>query len=1022
MNFVSATAGNRAKFTLAVRLKTEDPDPHCAALKYNLKYSSMRTACKLAAFIASCLMVCMTADISAQTIPIKGKVTDSENSEPLAGVTVMIKGTSSGTSTDIDGSYSISASSDDILVFSIIGYKSDESAVGDNAVIDIALEEDAEMLEETVVIGYGTMDKKELTSAISHISSEDFLVTGGGDPAMLIQGKVAGVSVTNTGAGDPNQTASIQIRGISSRAAGLNPLIVIDGIAGGEMANLNQNDIESIDILKDGAASAIYGTRGSNGVILITTKKGSKDGAIHTSYSGIATANFMKRELDMLTADEYREYRTSKGQGVDYGGNVDWLKEVSRIGFSHQHTLTISGGNERSNYRVSADYRNAKGIDRRSEREEYGARATVSHTTKSGLFTFTANIAPRIVKGKAADWNVFHYAAEANPTTPVRDPEDPSKYFNFFGQQASYNPVEAIELEKNDQETRYLDWDATAQLNIIEGLSTQITFSDQQIDHYDSWFRPSTYTESINKGWTGGEASRENKKNTRYSVDWTANWQTNIKGHNIKVMAGYSYQYFQNSGVKAENKNFPNDGLTYNDLEAGSWAAEEGHVGMTSFKNDSKLIAFFGRINYDYKSKYLFTASYRREGSSKFGENHKWGNFPAVSAGWRISEENFMRGISWINDLKIRGDFGVTGNQDFDSYLSLSSMTGFEDYYYNGSWYTVWGPSKNANPDLKWELGINWNIGLDFSLFDYRLTGSINYYNRTQKDLLGDYNVPVPPYLFNSTFTNVGTMKNSGVEIEINWDAVKKRNFSYSIGLAGSTIDNKFISFSNSLYKGQSFYDTAATEDPFPLYNLQRIEEGQRIGNFYMYEFAGFNKQGQWLIYDKNNELKAGLDATDEDKKVVGNGLPQFTASMTHTFRYKNWDLSLYFRGAFGFDIFNIHDFYYGTPAAVSNVLKKAYTDNAMISENPLVCDYFIEKGDWVKLDMANLGYTFDLNKKYIDRIRMYLTGKNLLTFTGFSGVDPATYDVNGLTPSGTGSRKYYPSSRTVIFGIQIDF
>ena len=251
---------------------------------------------------------------------------------------------------------------------------------------------------------------------------------------------------------------------------------------------------------------------------------------------------------------------------------------------------------------------------------------------------------------------------------------------------------------------------------------------------------------------------------------------------------------------------------------------------------------------------------------------------------------------------------------------------------------------------------------------------------------------------------------------------MKKRNFSYSIGLAGSTIDNKFISFSNSLYKGQSFYDTAATEDPFPLYNLQRIEEGQRIGNFYMYEFAGFNKQGQWLIYDKNNELKAGLDATDEDKKVVGNGLPQFTASMTHTFRYKNWDLSLYFRGAFGFDIFNIHDFYYGTPAAVSNVLKKAYTDNAMISENPLVCDYFIEKGDWVKLDMANLGYTFDLNKKYIDRIRMYLTGKNLLTFTGFSGVDPATYDVNGLTPSGTGSRKYYPSSRTVIFGIQIDF
>ena len=413
----------------------------------------MRTACKLTAFIVSCLMACMTADISAQTISIKGKVTDSGTSEPLVGVTVMIKGSSAGTSTAADGTYAISASSGDVLVFSIIGYKSAEAAVeNDRAVINMALEEDAEMLEETVVVGYGTMDKKELTSAISHISSEDFLVTGGGDPAMLIQGK------------------------ISSRKAGLEPLIVIDGIAGGDLANLNQNDIESIDILKDGAASAIYGTRGSNGVIQITTKKGSQDGSIHTSYSGIATANFMIRELDMLTADQWREYRSSQGKGTDYGGNTDWLKEVSRVGFSHQHTLSLSGGNSRSNYRVSADYRSATGIDRRSEREEYGARASVNHTTKSGLFTFSANIAPRVVKSVDADQNVFFYAIEANPTTPVHDPDDPSKYFNFFGQQASYNPVESIYSEKKDHDIRYLDWDATARLNIMEGLSTQVTF------------------------------------------------------------------------------------------------------------------------------------------------------------------------------------------------------------------------------------------------------------------------------------------------------------------------------------------------------------------------------------------------------------------------------------------------------------------------------------------------------------------------------------------------------------------
>lgn len=963
----------------------------------------------------------MTVQISAQTSPVKGKVTDSETSVPLEGVTVIIKGTSIGTGTDMKGEFVIDAAEDDILIFSLIGYGEAEIPVQGRSYIELALEEDRQFIQETVVIGYGSMDKKELTSAISHISSEDFLSTTGSDPAMLIQGKVAGVSIVNTGAADPNTQASIQIRGISSRSAGLGPLIVIDGVPGGNISNLNNNDIESIDILKDGAASAIYGTRGSNGVVLVTTKKGPKDGSLHTSYSGIVSANMMIKELDMLTAEEYREYRTSKGESVDYGGNVDWLKEVSRIGLTHQHTITLSGGDNDFNYRVSADYKDANGIDRRSGRSEYGARAHINHTTKGGLFTFTANISPRIVKARSADWNVFHYAVEANPTSPIYDPENPSRYFSFFGQQASYNPVEANNTVLDDKEYRYLDWDATVRLNITEDLSTQVTFADQQIDTYSSYFRPSTNTESIAKGWSG-EASRGSDKNSQYSLEWIGNYRKTFGEHNLKVMAGYSYQYFCASGVSAENKNFPNDGVTYNNLGQGEWAMEEGNTGMSSYKNDSKLIAFFGRVNYDYKGKYLVTASLRHEGSSKFGANNKWGNFPAFSAGWRISEESFMKGAEWLNDLKLRADYGVTGNQDFASYLSLNTMTAFGDYWYNGSWFTVWGPSKNVNPDLRWEKGLNWNIGLDFSLFDWRLTGSFNYYNRTQKDLLGDYNVPIPPYLFSTTFVNVGTMKNSGFEFDINWDAVRTRNFSYSVSFVGSTMNNKFVSFSNSEYVGQKFYDVAGTEDPFPFHYLQRIEEGKRLGTFYMYEFAGFNKQGEWVIYDKNGDMKVGLEASDEDKKEVGNGLPKFTASMTHSFRYKNWDLTVFLRGAFGFDIFNIHEFYYGTPNVVSNVLKTAYTKNSFIKGNPIVCDYFLEKGDWVKIDMVNLGYTFDIGHKYIDKVKLYLTGKNLFTFTGFSGVDPSTYDTNGLQPGATGSRRYYPTARQVIFGVQIDF
>src|SRR5574344_971529 len=495
---------------------------------------------KLTIFFLTITLLCMAIPMFAQTIQVKGVVKDAVTSEPLPGVAVLVKGTKTGISTNSDGTYSISLVKNSVLSFSSIGYQTKEVTVTGNGALNVALSEDRQFLNEVVVVGYGTMDKKELTSAIAHVSSKDFLSSSANDPAMLIQGKVAGVSIVNTGAADPNNQASIQIRGISSRSAGLGPLIVIDGVPGGNMTNLNQNDIESIDILKDGAASAIYGTRGSNGVVLITTKKGTQDKLFHTSYSPLISANIMIKELDMLSSEEYRKYKVGANSGVDYGADVDWLKEVSRVGITHQHTINFSGGDMRNNYRVSADYRDAKGIDRRSERNEYGARASVSHTTKSGLFTFSANIAPRIINAKAADWNVFHNAIEANPTTPIYDPENPGMYFSFFGQQAGYNPVEEINTVKNDQETKLLDWDATVKLNILDNLSTQLTFADQHIDNYNSWFRPSTNTEGISKGWNG-EANKSYSKNSQYSLEWLVNYFKNFRGgHNLKVMAGYS--------------------------------------------------------------------------------------------------------------------------------------------------------------------------------------------------------------------------------------------------------------------------------------------------------------------------------------------------------------------------------------------------------------------------------------------------------------------------------------------------
>lgn len=969
---------------------------------------------------------------SAQQVKVTGTVTD-PGGEPLVGVSV--KAGSTGAITDIDGKYSVEVASSGSISFSYVGFETIMEKVNGRKTINVTLKEKNDVLNEVVVIGYGTMDKKELTSAISHVGEKDFLTISSLDPSMMIQGKVAGVSITNTGAGDPNNQASIQIRGVSSRSAGLGPLVVIDGVPGGNLTNINPNDIASFDILKDGAASAIYGTRGSNGVIVVTTKKGTKDGNMHTSYSGMASWDVIKNELKMMNADEYRDVRLGWGDtGVDLGGNYDWLDGVSRTGFTTQHTLSMSGGNAQSNYRVSVDYRNAHGIDLRSKREEYGARASMMHTTKGGLFTLTANVAPRIIYRDQADWSVFKDAIEANPTTPLMDPENPARYYNFQGQVVGSNPVERQKLEKDHGDTKLLDWDGTVKLNLLplllkdgkgnHNLSTQVMFADHQYDNNNSWFRPSTSTICINNGHDG-EASRSYSKERQYVLEWLTNYTGTFGKHNVKGMAGYSYQYSQYEGLNNENKDFPNDGLTYNNMGTGEYAKEEGKVLMGSYKNDCKLIAFFGRVSYDFDGKYMFTASLRHEGSSKFGVDNKWGNFPAVSAGWRISQESFMKDIKWINDLKLRADYGVTGNQDFGSYNSLNTMTGFGYYYYNGKYFQVWGPSKNVNPDLKWEKGKNWNIGIDFSLFNNRVYGSFNYFNRKQQDLLGNYKVSVPPYLFDETFVNVGTMKNTGFEFDINVKAVTTKDFSYDFNVVGATMSNKFVDFSNSQYVGQDYYDVAGTSDPYPYYNLQRIQKGKSIGNFYMWKYAGHTTDGEWLVYDKDGDIIRASQASDADRQKVGNGMPKFTMSTSQNFRYRNFDLSLFFRGAFGYDIFNIHDFYYGTRNFTGNRSHKAYGKNFQISgtANPVVCDYFLEKGDYLKLDMMTLGYTFNPKScRFLDRVRLYGTMKNVFTLTKFSGVDPSTYQVNGLTPGAQGSRTYFPSTRQFIVGLQVDF
>lgn len=962
-----------------------------------------------------------------QNILIHGKVQDSSG-EVIVGANIKEKGTTNGCISDENGQFSLRLNKNATIIISYLGYTTQEVTVGNNTNFSIVLKEDQKQLDEVVVIGYGTVAKKELTSAISHVSNKDFLNIGNGNPLMQIQGKVAGLTIDNTASADPNANPSVQIRGVTSRSAGNEPLVVVDGIPGANLRNINENDIASIDVLKDGAASAIYGTRGSNGVIIITTKKGDMGGLAKVSYTGYVSFDTPKRDLKALNAKDF----VAHNRGQDYGADTDWFDEITHTGLTHRHTLQISGGTAKNNYRVTVDYRDGNGIDIRSDRKEIGARASLFHESPNRLYQFIFNIAPRKIDRNNSDQAAFDRALTLNPTYPVMNTDIPGQYYHVYGYDEN-NPVEDLNLDISGSMEQYLDWDGTFRLNLLpllspesnQSLSTQITLAQQINNSNNFYFRPSTHTLQIRDG-RQGEASQSRNYNMQKSLEWLGNYAFSKKNHNLKAMVGYSYQYFQNSGLSAENKDFASDALTYNNLGNGSYNSEiAGRLGMGSSKEDSKLIAFFGRISYDYNGKYMATASLRYEGSSKFGANNKWGYFPAVSAGWRISQEDFMKDISWINDLKIRADYGVTGNQNFGNYLSLKTMVGVEYFYLNGRYIRGWAPGVNINQDLRWEKGKNWNIGVDFSLFNNIVSGSFNYFNRKQQDLLGDYNVPSPPNLAQTLFVNVGTMRNTGIEFDLNIAAVRSKNFSYNIGLIGYTTNNKFLSFSNDVFHGQKYYWQSGFPGPGLSAAAQRLEEGKRVGTFHIYEYAGVDDKGNWLIKDNAGNLKPIADAVEEDKKDMGNGLPKFNLSWSNNLNYKNWSLDIFFRGNFGYQVYDTHSMYWGLQSSApnTNVMYSAYEENAHITGTSQHVSYFLHNMNYLKLDVATLSYTFNINNKWMESVRLYATGRNLLTITKYKGVDPSNFSINGLEPGlVSGKKSYYPSSRQYLMGVQINF
>jgi len=973
----------------------------------------------------------------AQDRTITGKITDQKDGSSLAGVSVIAKGLTLGTVTNSDGNFKLVVpSSVNTVTVSYIGYKSQDVDVTNGTVFNVQLAPDETMLEEVQVvsIGYGTLDKREVSSAISHVDSKDLLRVASNNALMSIQGKVAGLSVANTASADPNSSPSVQLRGVSSRNAGLGPLYVINGIPGGSIENVNQNDIESIDVLKGGAASAIYGTRGSNGVIIITTKKGSDQSVFF--YDGYASLDYITNKLNVLSKDDFVQYRVGSDQGQDYGGNTDWLKSVSNSpAFSHKQTVQLSGGSARSNYFASADYRDANGIDLRGNKEEYGARINLNHTSANDVYTLSLTAAPRYANVNNADYAGFNNALSLNPTLSIYDDQGRYAYINtgFFAP----NPVENALVNQDRLEQKRLDISGSLKVNILKDLSTTVTVSEVSRSDKNMDFNPSTRSSIIHAGQTTktNYASQQQEEWDTKNVEWTGNYALNIDRHSFKLLGGYSYASYNYKSFNANNYDIPFDFFLWNNLGSGSWNGGDkgnGQNAVGSTQNSSKLIAFFGRLNYSFDNKYIFTASLRREGSSKFGANNKWGNFPAVSAAWRLSDENFLKNkVSWLDDLKLRADYGVTGNQDFDNYKSLLLYSGAGFFMFNGVMYQVYGPSQNYNPLLGWEKAINFNIGLDFEMINHRLSGSLNYYIRKNEDLLGDYNVPLPPNPQPTTYTNVGTLKNSGFELQLNAAVIDKSNFKYNLSLTGSYIDNKFVSFSNDLYQGAPFQDRASLPAPGSPGPIQRLQERYRIGSFYTFRSAGVDENGALLVYNKDGEVIPGNTASNDDKQFVGNGLPKFNASLGNNFSYKNWDLSIFLRGNFGYKIFNTPAFYLGTPSsqADANVLTSAYDNSSKYSKltststTSIPSDYFLESGSFVKIDNIALGYTTKpIKSKYISKVRIYTTLRNVHTFTKYTGGDPDLININGLEPGVSTTLNYYPSTLQWIMGAQITF
>ena len=960
---------------------------------------------------------------------VTGKVKDSSG-EPVIGASVVVKGNNTmGTITDFDGNFMLDVPTKSVLVISYIGYVTQEVPTVEKKSLEIILKEDTKTLDEVVVIGYGTQRKGDVTSSVASVKADNFVKGAVKDVGQLIQGKVAGLAITNPN-GDPTGSTQIRLRGTNTiGGANTAPLVLIDGIPG-ELGTVAPEDVEGVDVLKDGSAAAIYGTRGTNGVILITTKQAKGVDINQVEYNGYVSTSLIAKKLDMLNADEFRTLYPDQ----DHGADTDWIDEISRTPISHVHNLSLMGGNSKTNYIANLNYASRQGIMKKSDFESFQGRIEVTHRMfddklklKFGLFGKKNQMESTTSGGSFRGW-VYGQATRRNPTDPVRN-EDGT--WNENVSKFEYeNPLALLyEAEGNVKKTQ-LRYNGNIVYNPIKDLTLSAVFSYIRDNMNRGYGETLSHISALRDGLAGWSSVGAYTKMEKL-MELTAQYNKEIGAHKFSVLGGYSYNETDFEELWIDNYGFQDDYFGgWHNIGIGS-ALKDGKANIGSKKTPTNLIGFFGRATYSFKNRYLLMGALRYEGASQlWGTDNAWGLFPSVSVGWRITEEAFMKNQKIFDDLKLRVGYGVTGSQPKDPFLGVAMLKYGSYAFVNGNWIQTIVPASNPNPDLKWEEKKETNIGLDFVSWGGRLSGSIDYYNRDVDGLIYEYGVPTPPNLYNKTMANGGTMRNRGVEVLVTVVPVQNKDFEWSTTGTFSLNSNKLISLSGSIFKSDyDYFNTGTVEYSGQVADSHRVQVGESIGNFYGFKVVDVDSEGRWIYEDRNGELVNYKDFTHapEDKHVIGNGLPKWYAGWNNTLRYKNFDLNVTMRGAFGFQIIN------GGRMNYENV-KNSRFENRLKSVNDLVFgkhtlspevepefnSYYVEDGDYWKIDNITLGYSFGQVGKYIKSLRIYGSVLNALTITGYKGIDPEV-STDGLTP-GYDTRDRYPSVRSFTFGVNVKF